>query len=345
MTSDLSSPLLEVKNLKKYFEVRVSLGGATNTLRAVDDVSLQIRAGETLGIVGESGCGKSTLARLIVGLIKPTAGAIKINGGDIWESGSAGRARRRTFQMVFQNPASSLNPRRTIEASVAEPLLAQGIRETYEAVERMLNLVGLDPKMAMRKPHQLSGGQQQRASIARALIARPSLVVHDESIASLDISLQAQILNLLFDLQESLGTSYLFISHDLAAVQAISHRIIVMYLGEIVESSSAEEFSKRPLHPYSIALLNATLIPDPVKQRKRKDIILRGDVPSPMNPPSGCRFHTRCPLTASICSVEKPELRDLGSNHLVACHFTDASKQLEVPASPNQNLQQKEEQL
>lgn len=329
MTSDATTPLLFVENLVKHFRVRVGVGAAAKTLRAVDGVSLHLAAGETLGVVGESGCGKSTLARLIVGLLDPTEGTVRIRGGDIWEAGSAGRERRRKSQMVFQNPAGSMNPRRSVGASVAEPLQAKGIRKTDDAVERMLRLVGLNPEMAARRPHQLSGGQQQRASIARALIAEPDLVVHDESISSLDVSLQAQILNLLIDLQSTLGTSYIFISHDLAAVQAISHRIVVMYLGEIVETTRVEEFSKQPRHPYSIALRNATLTPDPVRERNRVDIILPGDVPSPINPPTGCRFHTRCPLATSICSGQKPALRDLGAGHLVACHFPDAAEQLE----------------
>lgn len=244
-----------------------------------------------------------------------------MRGGDIWEPGAAGRERRRDFQMVFQNPAGSMNPRRTVGASVAEPLWARGERQTDGEVERMLRLVGLNPKMASRMPHELSGGQQQRASIARALIARPALVVHDEAVASLDISLQAQILNLLVELQETLGTSYLFISHDLAAVQAISHRVIVMYLGEVVESAPADAFSRRPLHPYSLGLRSATLAPDPVLERSRPAFVLRGDVPSPMNPPSGCRFRTRCPLAKALCAEQAPRLRDAGDGHLVACHF------------------------
>lgn len=329
MAIDVIPPLLEVDNVVKHFHVAASPGRAGGLLRAVDGVSLRLAAGETLGVVGESGCGKSTLARLMVGLLEPTAGTLRINGGDIWEPGAAGRERRRQFQMVFQNPAGSMNPRRTVGASVAEPLMARGMRKTDDEVERMLSLVGLNPKMAARMPHQMSGGQQQRASIARALIAKPALVVHDESVASLDISLQAQILNLLVELQEALGTSYVFISHDLAAVQAISHRIVVMYLGEIVEMASAQEFAQRPLHPYSLALRNATLVPDPVVERRRSSVVVRGDVPSPMNPPSGCRFRTRCPLAAEICAAQTPALRDAGADRRVACHFPDAVTRLE----------------
>jgi oligopeptide transport system ATP-binding protein len=334
MPPDIAPPLLEVDQVARHFKVHSAPGSPGGTLRAVDGVSLKLAAGETLGVVGESGCGKSTLARLVVGLLEPTAGSIRINGGDIWEPGAAGRERRRNFQMVFQNPAGSMNPRRSVGASVAEPLKARGVRKTDEEVARMLALVGLGPQMAARMPHQMSGGQQQRASIARALIAKPALVVHDESVASLDISLQAQILNLLVELQQALGTSYLFISHDLAAVQAISHRVVVMYLGEIVEAATAQAFAERPLHPYSIALRNATLTPDPVLERSRPRIILRGDVPSPMNPPSGCRFHTRCLLAAEICRRQPPALRDAGAGHLVACHFDDASTRLQSLGRP-----------
>jgi oligopeptide/dipeptide ABC transporter ATP-binding protein len=339
MPSETAMPLLEVEGVVKHFQIRATGGHAAGLLRAVDGVSLTLAAGETLGVVGESGCGKSTLARLIVGLLEPTAGTIRINGGDIWEAGTAGRERRRHFQMVFQNPAGSMNPRRTVGASVAEPLWARGNRNTDDEVARMLALVGLNPKMAARMPHQLSGGQQQRASIARALIANPALVVHDEAVASLDISLQAQILNLLVELQERLGTSYVFISHDLAAVQVIAHRVVVMYLGEIVETATAETFGDRPRHPYSIALRNATLLPDPVLERNRADLVLRGDVPSPMNPPSGCRFRTRCPLANARCAALAPVLRDIGAGHLVACHFPDAAERLahrasHTPATP-----------
>jgi oligopeptide/dipeptide ABC transporter ATP-binding protein len=324
------APLLQVQDVKKHFDVESR--GKQAVLRAVDGVSLQLAKGETLGVVGESGCGKSTLARLIVGLAKPTEGRILAEGGDIWGPGKEGRARRARFQMVFQNPAGSMNPRRTVGASVAEPLQAKGVRRTEAAVAEMLTRVGLNPALAARRPHQLSGGQQQRVSIARALIASPPLVVHDESIASLDISLQAQILNLLLDLQQEFGTSYLFISHDLAAVQTISHRIVVMYLGEIVEATTAEDFARQPKHPYSLSLQSATLLPDPVRERSRPSVLLKGDVPSPLDPPPACRFHTRCPLAAEVCRREKPVLRDIGRNHLVACHFPDAAAAMAAPS-------------
>ena len=320
MSPDAPPALLEVEGVAKHFDIRSSGRGQGGLLRAVDGVSLTVEAGRTLGIVGESGCGKSTLARLIVGLLRPTAGSIRIRGGDIWEPGVAGRERRRSFQMVFQNPSGSMNPRLSVGTSVAEPLWARGVRRTEDEVAHMLDLVGLQPAMAQRMPHQLSGGQQQRASIARALIAEPALVVHDEAVASLDISLQAQILNLLVELQDRLGTAYIFISHDLAAVQAISHRVAVMYLGEVVEAATAADFVHRPLHPYAVALRRAALLPDPVLERSRPDIVLGGDVPSPLHPPSGCRFRTRCPLAAALCAEEKPVLRDVGGGHLVACH-------------------------
>lgn len=321
MASDAKPPLLAVEQAVRHFHIRAAGSAGAGLLRAVDGVSLSLSRGQTLGIVGESGCGKSTLARLVVGLLPMTTGRILVNGGDLWEAGAAGRERRRQCQMVFQNPAGSMNPRRTVGASVAEPLQARGVRKTDDAVARMLERVGLPAQFASRMPHQLSGGQQQRASIARSLIAQPALVVHDEAIASLDISLQAQILNLLVELQEDMGTAYLFISHDLAAVQAISHRVIVMYLGEIVESANTRDFAERPQHPYSIALRAATLTPDPVLERQRGEIALRGDVPSPMNPPSGCRFRTRCPMAQPMCAEHKPLLREVGPEHHVACHF------------------------
>jgi len=332
VASDAKPSLLLVEHAVRHFNIRAAGSAGAGLLRAVDNVSLSLDRGQTLGIVGESGCGKSTLARLVVGLLPLTTGRILVNGGDLSEAGAAGRERRRQCQMVFQNPAGTMNPRRTVGASVAEPLQARGVRKTDEAVVHMLERVGLPAQFASRMPHQLSGGQQQRASIARSLIAQPALVVHDEAIASLDISLQAQILNLLVELQDDMGTAYLFISHDLAAVQAISHRVIVMYLGEIVESANTRDFAERPQHPYAIALRAATLTPDPVLERQRGGTALRGDVPSPMNPPSGCRFRTRCPMAQPICAAQKPLLREVGPEHLVACHFVGpTSTQVPLP--------------
>ena len=319
-----AAPLLQVDAVARHFDIRSSRTGPEGTLRAVDGVSFRLEAGETLGIVGESGCGKSTLARVVVGLLPRSAGTIRLRGGDLWERGAAGLQRRRSVQMVFQNPAGSMNPRLDVGASVSEPLRARGLRRTGERVAEMLTLVGLQPEMARRLPHEPSGGQQQRASIARALIAEPALVVHDEAVASLDISLQAQILNLLLELQDRLGTAYIFISHDLAAVQAISHRVAVMYLGEIVEQAPAAAFVHRPLHPYAVALRRAALLPDPVLERSRPDIVLKGDVPSPLHPPSGCRFRTRCPIAVARCAEEKPVLREVEHEHRVACHFPGA---------------------
>ena len=332
MSGEPTQPLLQVEQAVRHFQIRATPGSPAGMLRAVDGVSLALNAGETMGIVGESGCGKSTLARMVVGLLPLSAGRIRIGGGDLWEAGAAGRERRRMCQMVFQNPSGSMNPRRTVGASVAEPLQARGIRDTEDRVLQMLEQVGLPAQFAARMPHQLSGGQQQRASIARALIGKPALVVHDEAIASLDISLQAQILNLLVELQETTGTAYLFISHDLAAVQAISHRVIVMYLGEVVESASNQEFAERPLHPYSIALRAATLTPDPAAERMRGETVLRGDVPSPLNPPSGCRFRTRCPMAQSLCAEQRPLLREVAAGHSVACHFVGPQAVGAVPA-------------
>ncbi|MEV8148085.1 ABC transporter ATP-binding protein [Arthrobacter sp. NPDC080073] len=319
-----TTSLLEVRDLKKHFPVRV--GGREQTLRAVDGVSFNINRGETLGVIGESGCGKSTVARLVVGLMKPSQGTVEVDGGDIWARGQEGRERRLGLQMVFQDPASSMDPRRTVGQAIAEPLRSRRARTSDDRIAEVLSLVGLKPEMAGRMPHQLSGGQQQRAAIARSLIADPSLVVHDESIASLDISIQAQILNLIVDLQDRLGVSYLFISHDLAAVQAISHRIVVMYLGEIVEAATSEQFVARPLHPYSVALRASALTPDPRIERHRDSVVLEGDVPSPLFPPTGCRFRTRCPLAQKICEEIKPPLAPAGDGRMVSCHFPGEAK-------------------
>jgi oligopeptide transport system ATP-binding protein len=324
-----TTPLLEADEVRVQFNVRGHDGRRPGVLHAVDGVSLRLWDGETVGVVGESGCGKSTLARALVGLVKPTSGTVRFRGADIWGKGESGRQRRRKLQMVFQNPAGSLDPRFTVGASVAEPLRAQGVRDTRARLEEMLGLVGLQRDMAVRMPHELSGGQQQRACIARALIAEPAVVVHDESVGSLDVSLQAQIVNLLIQLQDRLGVAYVFISHDLALIQAVSHRVAVMYLGEIVELGPTSIFSSRPSHPYSIALQSASLVPDPVIERTRADILLQGDVPSPLSPPSGCRFRTRCPLAAALCEREKPPTREWEDGHFVACHF--AGQPLPVP--------------
>ncbi len=314
-------PYLVVTDVSKHFEVRKGLLSSKGTVHAVDGVTLDIAEGETLGIVGESGCGKSTLARVIVGLHSPTSGIVELEGVDVHATGTEAKSARRKLQMVFQDPTGSLNPRMTLGESIAEPLRALGERNTDGRVGKMLELVSLDADYATRLPHQASGGQQQRACIARALIADARVVVHDESVSALDVSLQAQVLNLLRELQERLGLTYVFISHDLAAVQTISSRIAVMYLGKVVELAPSVDFHRRPLHPYSIALRSAVPVPDPKLERSRRRIILKGDVPSPLNPPSGCRFHTRCPVAQPICATDEPPLAEYQPNHFAACHF------------------------
>ena len=321
VTPDARQELLRLSDVVKHFTVRQGLLAATHTVHAVDGVSLSILQGETLGVVGESGCGKSTLARLVVGLLPPNSGTVEIEGDDINGGDAAASRARRKLQMVFQDPTGSLNPRLSILDSVAEPLHALGQRDTDEKVFAALDLVGLKPEYAHRLPHELSGGQQQRACIARALITEARVVVHDEAVSALDVSLQAQVLNLLQDLQDELGLTYVFISHDLATVQAISSRIAVMYLGQIVELAPALGFHHHPLHPYSVALRSAVPIPDPKVERARTRILLRGDVPSPMSPPSGCRFNTRCPLVQDICRETAPPLMEHQTGHWAACHF------------------------
>lgn len=326
-------PLVSLRGVVKHFEVREGMFGKPEVVHAVDGVNLDVQTAETLGVVGESGCGKSTLARVLVGLHAPTEGTVTVEGEDVYARGAAGRATRRKLQMVFQNPSGSLNPRLTVGQSVAEPLLALGVkrREAKERVSEMLDLVGLKPVFADRLPHQISGGQQQRACIARAMIADTRVVVHDESVSALDVSLQAQVLNLLKDLQERLGLTYVFISHDLAAVQQISTRVAVMYLGKVVEIAPTPAFRSGALHPYSVALRSAVPVADPVVEKQRQRIILSGDVPSPLDPPTGCRFRTRCPLAQDICRDEEPPLVSHAPGHLVACHFAGEFDELLRP--------------
>jgi oligopeptide/dipeptide ABC transporter ATP-binding protein len=316
----MSEALLEVRNLVKHFSV------GQGTVRAVDDVTLSIRRGETLGLVGDSGCGKTTTGRCVLLLERPTRGEIVFEGTDLTSlSDAALRKVRRHIQVIFQDPYSSLNPRMTIGQILAEPLKVHGIVKDPEArearVRELLEQVGLLPQHAKRYPHQLSGGQRQRVGVARALAMEPSLIVCDEPVSALDVSIQAQIVNLLEDLQQRLGLTYLFIAHDLSVVRHISDRIVVMYLGKVVEVADRVSLYERPTHPYTRALLSAVPIPDPKLEALRERTVLRGEVPSPLAPPSGCVFHPRCPMAQARCSAEIPRLREIRPGHWGACHF------------------------
>ena len=317
--------LLEIDKLKVYFPIRKGLlDRAKECVRAVDGVSFSIEAGESVGLVGESGCGKTTLSRAVVQLIKPTSGRIIFEGEDIANlSEAALRVRRRRFQMIFQDPYSSLNPRLTVLDLIGEALdihsLVSDAAARRERVEGLLKSVGLDPSHAARYPHEFSGGQRQRIGIARALAVEPRLIVCDEPVSALDVSVQAQIINLLKDLQQELGVAYLFVAHDLGVVEHISHRILVMYLGRIVEAGEAKNLCRSPKHPYTQALLSAVPVVD--SESKRPRIFLGGDVPSPIHPPSGCPFHPRCPIAEARCKTEVPLLRDVESDRAVACHL------------------------
>jgi oligopeptide transport system ATP-binding protein len=327
-------PLIQVEDLKMYFPITsgVLLNRHVGDVRAVDGVSLAINKGETVGLVGESGCGKSTVGRTILRLYRPTAGRVIFDGQDITlAEGSTLRAVRRRMQMIFQDPYSSLNPRMTAAGIISEPLEIHGVgvgRERRERVRDLLATVGMDPDYGDRYPHEFSGGQRQRIGVARALALHPDLIVADEPISALDVSIQAQVINLLERLQDEFGLTYLFIAHDLSVVRHISDRIAVMYLGKIVEMAGSRDLYERPLHPYSIALLSAVPIPDPAIEGRRRRIILTGDVPSPSSPPSGCRFHTRCWLRERLnnperCVAEEPVLREMATGHQVACHFAE----------------------
>ena len=327
-------PLIQVEDLKMYFPITsgVLINRHVGDVRAVDGVSLAINKGETVGLVGESGCGKSTVGRTLLRLYRPTAGRIIFDGQDITlAEGSTLRAVRRRMQMIFQDPYSSLNPRMTAAGIISEPLEIHGVgvgRERRERVRDLLATVGMDPDYGDRYPHEFSGGQRQRIGVARALALHPDLIVADEPISALDVSIQAQVINLLERLQDEFGLTYLFIAHDLSVVRHISDRIAVMYLGKIVEMAGSRDLYERPLHPYSIALLSAVPIPDPKVEGRRRRIILTGDVPSPSNPPSGCRFHTRCWLRERLnnperCVAEEPALREMATGHRVACHFAE----------------------
>ena len=321
-----AQPLLAVENLTRHFPVMQGVfRREVGTVKAVDGLDFEIRERETLGLVGESGCGKSTAGRVILRLHPATAGRIVFRGTDITSlEGEALRRLRPRMQMIFQDPQDSLNPRMTVGSIIGEPLLEHGAakgRALRDRVEDLLDAVGLDPGFTNRYPHEFSGGQRQRIGVARALALNPEFIVCDEPIAALDVSIQAQVVNLLEDLQERFGLTYLFISHDLSMIRHIADRVAVMYLGKIVELASSDVLYREPLHPYTRALLSAVPIHDPELEARRERVILRGDVPSPADPPAGCRFSTRCPMAAPECSERAPEWRELRSGHWVACHF------------------------
>ncbi|NLE08621.1 MAG: ABC transporter ATP-binding protein [Dehalococcoidales bacterium] len=318
--------IIEVQGLKMYFPV---LAGVMRKkiadVKAIDDVSFYIKRGETLGLVGESGCGKTTTGRSILQLYKVTDGTITFNGQDITKlKGGALRSLRKDMQLVFQDPYASLDPRMTAGSLIGEPMLVHGLvkkgPEYREQVAELLRLVQLEPFMADRYPHEFSGGQRQRIGIARALATRPELIICDEPVSALDVSIQTQIITLLLRLREEMNLTYLFIAHDLSVVRHISDRVAVMYLGKIMEITGSDELYDNPLHPYTQALLSAVPIPDPIIDRQRKRILLTGDVPSPMNPPGGCNFHPRCHMAIDICREKTPEFRNIGNEHWVACH-------------------------
>ena len=325
------APLLDVQNLVMHFPLTqgIIFQRKVGAVQAVDGVSFSVRKGETLGLVGESGCGKSTTGRAILQLYKPTDGNVIFDGQDLTKLDSTRMRRmRRHLQMIFQDPYASLNPRMTVGNIVSEPMQIHKLvakSQRTQRVQELLQTVGLNPYFANRYPHEFSGGQRQRIGIARALAANPDFIVCDEPVSALDVSIQAQIVNLLEDLQEQFGLTYLFIAHDLSVVRHISDRVAVMYLGKIVELADRNSLYDNPLHPYTKALLSAVPIPDPVIEKKRERIILTGDVPSPINPPTGCHFHTRCPYVMDVCKRIDPIFSDQGDNHFVACHLYPGS--------------------
>lgn len=327
MTSN-NDTLLKVDDLTMHFPIyRGVFQRQVGAVRAVDGVSFEVKRGETLGLVGESGCGKSTTGRTILQLYKPTAGSVTFDGQDLVKmKGEELRIMRRKMQMIFQDPYASLNPRMTVEELVGEPLIVHNVvppKEVSEHVKHLLETVNLNPAFASRYPHEFSGGQRQRIGIARALALQPSFIVCDEPISALDVSIQAQVVNLLEELQDQFNLTYLFIAHDLSMVRHISDRVAVMYLGVIVELTGRDELYNKPLHPYTQALLSAVPIPDPVADAQRQRTILEGDVPSPANPPSGCRFRTRCPIAEARCAESRPEFREVEPGHFVACFFAE----------------------
>ncbi len=318
--------LLKVEDLKMHFPIyRGVLQRQVGAVHAVDGVSFDVKRGETLGLVGESGCGKSTTGRAILQLYKPTAGNVIFEGVDLVSlKREEMRLTRRKIQMIFQDPYASLNPRMTVSDIVGEPLIVHNVstgKEIQERVAHLLEVVGLNPAFASRYPHEFSGGQRQRIGVARALALQPSFIICDEPISALDVSIQAQVVNLLEELQEQFNLTYLFIAHDLSMVRHISKRVAVMYLGVIMELADRDDLYLNPLHPYTQALLSAVPIPDPIADAKRRRVILEGDVPSPVNPPSGCRFRTRCPIAEKMCAESRPEFREVTPGHFVACHM------------------------
>jgi len=316
-----TTPLLEVNDLRKFFNL-----GKGNILKAVNEISFSIGRGETVGVVGESGCGKSTAGRTILRLYEPTSGGVTFEGKDIYKlRGAELKALRRNMQMIFQDPYASLNPRMTVTDIIGEALdihkLAGSKAERKRKVEGLLDLVNLNPEHATRYPHEFSGGQRQRIGIARALAVDPKFIIADEPISALDVSIQAQVVNLMQELQRKMGLTYLFIAHDLSMVKHISDRVAVMYLGKIVELAESGELYDNPRHPYTRALLSAIPIPDPQVEATRERIVLKGDLPSPINPPKGCQFHTRCPLATDKCKTDEPKLAEVSKGHFAACHY------------------------
>jgi peptide/nickel transport system ATP-binding protein len=333
-------PLLQVRDLKVHFPIKqgVIFERQVGAVKAVDGVDLDVHKGQTVGLVGESGCGKSTFGRAILRLVEITSGQVLYDGTDMAQlKGEDLRRRRRHMQMVFQDPMASLNPRQNVETILTEPLRAHGISFNADTrVRELLELVGLSAASANRYPHEFSGGQRQRIGIARAVALEPDLVIADEPVSALDVSIQAQVLNLLEELQERLGLTYLVIAHDLAVVRHVSDEIAVMYLGRVVEQASSDVLYEEPLHPYTITLMSAVPVPDPVVEDRRRRILLSGDIPSPANPPSGCTFHTRCPYRQETrCDDERPELRALASGHTVACHYAEDIRDAKItPRQP-----------
>ena len=325
MSENQNKPLVEVRNLCKYFDINTGLF-RTKPLKAVDGVSFNINRGETLGLVGESGCGKTTVGRTILNLYKPTSGEILFDGAPIKTKQEIHEFRKKAT-MVFQDPYSSLNPRMTVADIIGEPLdvhkLYSSKQERQERILELMNYVGLNSEHAARYAHEFSGGQRQRIGIARSLAVNPDFIVCDEPVSALDVSIQAQVINMFDDLQEKLGLTYLFIAHDLLVVRHISDRIAVMYLGKMVELAEANEIYNHPLHPYSISLLSAVPVPDPKIARANQRVMLEGDIPSPLNAPSGCPFRTRCPYATEQCAAEVPEFKEVSAGHFVACHNLD----------------------